>query len=347
MIRYKKIKENESLERAIKIISEGNINTLIIVNQKDIVKGIFTQGDFRDTIIKKKNFLIKIKSVCNKKFKFLQNNSDKKKIVAFFKKNKKVVDLPILNKQKKLVTVVNRFSYLKDRKAMSRFFSIIMAGGKGTRLQNFSDLFPKALVPVDGEPLLKKIIDKINYFGISDIRISVNYKKELLKVYIKSNRPKDTKIKFIEENKFLGTVGCLKLLKNEKKKHFLMTNCDLIIDSDYNDFFNFHLKNKNFMTVISAYQSFSKPYGICEINKHGLVKNIIEKPIESKLVSTGMYIIDKKAINLLSKIKKDFINMDEFIKLLISENKKVMAYPIDESSWKDYGRIETITKNLR
>ena len=100
------------------------------------------------------------------------------------------------------------------------------------------------------------------------------------------------------------------------------------------------------MTIISAYQSFSKPYGICEINKEGLVKNIVEKPTENKLVSTGMYIIDKRAINLLFEIKKDFINMDEFIKLLISKNKKVMAYPIDESSWKDYGRIETVTKNI-
>lgn len=56
MIGNKKINENESLEKAIKVISEENINTLIIVNEKDLVKGIFTQGDFRDIIIKKKIF---------------------------------------------------------------------------------------------------------------------------------------------------------------------------------------------------------------------------------------------------------------------------------------------------
>ena len=69
------------------------------------------------------------------------------------------------------------------------------------------------------------------------------------------------------EDRPLGTAGSLYYLKNKIKDHFFLTNCDTIVNTNYFNILNFHLKNKNDITVVVAKKIFNLPYGVCNVEK--------------------------------------------------------------------------------
>ena len=139
---------------------------------------------------------------------------------------------------------------------------------------------------------------------------------------------------FLEEEKPLGTIGALGLLK-PIVGDIIVTNCDIIIKADYNDILNFHKSNNNDLTIVAAMKHMNLPYGVCNIENGGDLVNITEKPEFDFLVSTGMYMINH---NLLKYIpKNEFFHATHFIEKIKKENKKVGVYPISENSWMDVG----------
>ena len=116
-----------------------------------------------------------------------------------------------------------------------------MAGGKGTRLKPYTEILPKPLLPIDGKPAIRHIIEKFNYHNPNKFFITVNYKSEILRSYFQEIK-KDFKVKIINEKIPLGTAGSLYYLKNKIKNYFFLTNCDIIVNTNYYDILDFHLK---------------------------------------------------------------------------------------------------------
>ena len=99
-----------------------------------------------------------------------------------------------------------------------------MAGGKGARLEPFTKVLPKPLMPVNDKPVIEHIIEKFTFFGIMDFYLTVNYKGKILKAYFEELKP-DYNFKFIEEKEPLGTAGSLRLLNKEFNRPFFVTYC--------------------------------------------------------------------------------------------------------------------------
>ena len=85
-------------------------------------------------------------------------------------------------------------------------------------------------------------------------------------------------------------------------KYLLVTNCDTIINTNYKDLINFHIENKNLITIVAAKKNFIIPYGKCEINSRGDFQRILEKPNQKIFINTGMYILN---LEVLKKIKSN------------------------------------------
>ena len=146
-----------------------------------------------------------------------------------------------------------------------------MSGGYGTRLKPFTEILPKALIPIDSKPIIEKIISNFSNYGVKNFHISVNFKASILKAYFKSLNIKE-KISFINEKKPLGTIGSLGLIKSKLNKTFFVTNCDILVDCDYINLLNFHQKNKFDMTI-AVKKEYKLPYGNCIINSKIFNKN--------------------------------------------------------------------------
>ena len=81
------------------------------------------------------------------------------------------------------------------------------------------------------------------------------------------------------------------------------------------------------------------------LNENGLLKKITEKPSNDYLVNIGIYLINKKVINLLDKGKK--IDFTDVIKMALDNNLRVGVFPVSDSSWQDIGDWSNYSKNSR
>lgn len=325
---------------------------LIVVKNQNVFYGTLTDGDIRRAIIlgarlddkiknyaKKKNFTIN-----QNKFKKLNPNEVLKLIKQF--PEKKIELIPVIGKNKKVVDFIDTKKIIENKdkievkkNKLKKTPLVLMAGGRGLRLKPFTNMFPKALIPVSNVSAAEHILNFFKAEGIKKFYITVNYKKKLIKSYLEE---KNLNIKYIEEKKELGTAGSLSYLKNKIKEDFFVSNCDTILKFNLQNLYDYHVKNNFFITIVVATKNFQLPYGSCEIDKKGNLKRITEKPKFNYLVNAGLYVM-KPAVLKFVKNNLSF-DMDELIKLLKKKKKKIGVFPISETDWTDIGEWSDYNK---
>ena len=163
------ILENISIKDAVKKMDLEKLDSLVVQNIKKKVIGIFTIGDFRRAVFKGLDINTKISSVINKDFKFLTQGYSKKDAKQIFIENDLILDIPVLDKKLKLIKVIKKKEVFnpklnKKKFNLKNFPVIIMAGGKGTRLDPFTRILPKPLIPYGNEPI-KNYNGRFQKFG--------------------------------------------------------------------------------------------------------------------------------------------------------------------------------------
>ena len=343
------IKDTTSIKDAIKIIDQKQLNSLITYNYKKKVTGIFTMGDFRRAVFFGLDIENKISSIINKNYKYLIEGFSKQDANKIFMNDELILDIPILNQKHQLLKIISRSTFFSRKKEarkninFSNFPVVIMAGGKGTRLDPFTRILPKPLIPFGDKPIIRVIMDNFKKFGSNKFHITVNEKSNMIKAYFHECKTLYN-IKYINEKKPLGTAGSLKLLKNELKNTFFVTNSDILINSNYPLILAFHKKNNYDVTLVSSIRNYIIPYGVCNFNEEGELKNIKEKPNYNFFVNTGLYIIEPKVLKLIPKNIK--FDMTELLDKVGKSKMRVGVFPISENSWMDIGHWSEYNKNI-
>lgn len=111
-------------------------------------------------------------------------------------------------------------------------------------------------------------------------------------------------IEYIEEENYLGTGGGLWLLKNKIRQDFFLVNCDIIIDADYSEIFNYHKKNNNYITIIAAKYKHVVPYGVIDIDENGYYGKLTEKPENNYIINAGMYVVNADLVGAMPQNEK-------------------------------------------
>jgi dTDP-glucose pyrophosphorylase len=348
-IKNNTVTESATILEVVKKIDNEKLNSIVVLDKKKKVLGIFTLGDFRRAVFNGLDINSNISLILNKNFEYLLEGfliSEAKKI---FNRNKLILDIPILKKNFNLLKIISRedifsSSELRRKKiSLKNLPVVIMAGGKGVRLDPFTRVLPKALIPIGNDPIMKIIMDNFIKFSSNNFYISLNEKANMIKAYL-SDYKYSHRIKYIEEKKPLGTAGSLRLLKNNFKTSFFVTNCDIIIDSHYPSILEFHEKNNYDLTLIASHRSYKIPYGVCSIDKNGELNGIKEKPHQDLFVNTGFYIIRPRVLKIIPpNINFD---MNELINKAKKNNMKIGVFPISENSWIDIGQLTEYKKLL-
>ena len=253
--------------------------------------------------------------------------------------------IPII-KNGKVINVVrrdDRKSYRGYKKSKSLNIPVvIMAGGKGTRLDPLTRILPKPLLPVGEKPIIEIIMNKFMEYGIDNFFISIREKGKMIKAYF-DDFNKTVDIKYIEEDIPLGTIGSLSLLVKEKlNSTFIVSNCDTIIDADYNNIYNFH-KTGNFeLTIVVSMQHLQVPFGVCNVDENGGLVKMDEKPEFDFLANTGFYLMEPSILEQISPSTNYDIN--QLIDSLVKKRRNIGVYPVSTNSWIDVGRINEIEK---
>lgn len=337
--------ENSTIFDCSTKMNENNSTFLAVINKKNKLLGTFSMGDLRQALYIGAGLNEDIKKYYNKKPKFLFNTNEYIEKVKNIFKRSQLTALPVVNKKKIILNLFFKKDAL-NKKIISRnklkIPAVIMSGGTGTRLKPFSDILPKALIPINNKAIIERIIEKLTNAGIKKIYIITNYKSKIIKAYFKDKKYK-IRLKFIEEKKELGTAGGLSLLKKKISGDFLLTNCDVLHNFNYADFKKFHTNNNFSLSIVGSLNSYVLPYGVCEVDSKGILNKINEKPSYNLIVNTGFYILNKKVINLVPLNK--FMHITELIAKAKKLKFKIGLFPINNNNWHDVGEWDEFHKS--
>ena len=325
-----------SIREVMKKLDNLEIKTLFIT-QDGVLVGSATDGDIRRYLISGGKMDDDAYVAVNHEPKYATDELSAKKIMQEYL----VAAVPIVDKEKRVIGIY--YGESSDKKAFPKLGIpvVINAGGKGTRLDPFTRVLPKPLIPIGDLPIIEHIMQQFKKYSCDNYHIIVNYKKQLIKAFFNESENKYG-INYYDEDKPLGTGGGLSLIKGNINETFFFTNCDVLLRSDYESMLRFHKENKNFVTIICAYKNLTIPYGVIATGENGSIIKMKEKPEISFLTNTGMYIVEPEVLNDIED--KKAIGFPDIIDAQRAKGKKVAVYPISENEWMDMGQISELDK---
>ena len=218
---------------------------------------------------------------------------------------------------------------------------VINAGGRGTRLEPFTKVLPKPLIPVGDLPIIEIIMKQYQSYQCNDFHVIVNYKRELIKAYFADN-DRHYDIAWYDEFVPLGTGGGLSLLRGKMDTTFFFSNCDNLLLANYERILQFHRENSNVITMVCACKNFSIPYGVVEMGINGKIDKIREKPMLSFLINTGIYVVEPEVLEDIADGVA--VGFPDIVEQQRRKGKKVAVFPVSESEWLDMGQLSELEK---
>lgn len=345
------INDDVTIKQAMLYLTGRGIKTLFVVDNNQKLTGALTDGDIRRGITNGIDLMTKITHIMKTNFLSVncRDKNFRQEAIALMKRHM-IEHVPVLDDDGCITDIISWYDEMpavtKDpQKTLLDYPVVIMAGGKGTRLDPFTKILPKPLIPLGDKPVIEIIMDRYYERGFHKFKMVLNHKKEMIKIYFSENK-QPYEIEFVEENKYCGTVGGLYLLKGKMGETFILTNCDTLLDGDYSDFIKWHKDHDNLLTIIGSHKEVAVPYGVLSMVNGSFVE-MIEKPKYDLFVNTGTYIVEPDVLNYISE--GESIDIDKLILRLKEKNeKRIGVFPcwgrwFDIGQWDEY---KSALKNL-
>lgn len=332
-----KLKTTSTIREALKIIDSGAMKIAIVVDNKDVLLGTLGDGDIRrgllnnltldDTI---ETIIFKTPTVCK-----IEDTKERLLEIAL---EKKIYQIPIVDNNGKLVGIEEVDELLKPKHKNNKV--VLMVGGLGTRLRPLTDKTPKPMLKVGDKPILETIILNFKKYGFTEIILSVSYKAEIIENYFGDGSNFGVNIKYVREEKRMGTAGALSLIRDKLSEPFFVMNGDLLTNINFEHMMDYHIQNHAIATMGVREYDFQVPYGV--VNVDGInIKSIEEKPVHNFYVSGGVYVLSADSLKYIPQNK--YFDMPTLFEKIIADGEKTISFPIREY-WLDIGRMEEFEK---
>ncbi len=331
------VKLDITIRQSMKVLEKTAEKCLLVVDENNKLLGTLTDGDLRRSILDGVKFSEHISASYNSEPTVLIKEKYTTEEAKQLLRDLKLDLIPIVDENNLVVEYVTWLDLgdeVQPKIKLGNVPVVIMAGGKGTRMEPFTKILPKPLVPIQEKPIIEHIIERFLDIGCSDFHLTVNYKGKILKAYFEEVQP-DYQVHFVDEHEPLGTAGSLRFLDDKFNQPFFVTNCDIIIKTDYSDLYEFHQKGDYDITLVASEKEYIIPYGTCQLNKDGHLDHINEKPTYYFLINVGLYILNPDVLKLIPENK--FYHITHLIEDAKNQGKKVGIFPIDDDAWVDVG----------
>lgn len=325
------------LSRAMQEIDANTNGILFIVDDNQVLVGCITDGDIRRFLLSGGHMDDMAINAANKNPKVAHTVEEAKAL--YHKKN--YVVIPLVDEEGRILDLYNGGGSLEKKKNALHVPVVINAGGKGTRLEPFTKVLPKPLIPVGDLPIVELIMKEYQSYCCDEFHIIVNYKRELIKAYFADNE-NHYNITWYDEAKPLGTGGGLSLLRGRFNSTFFFANCDALLTANYERMLQFHKENRNVITMICAYKNMTIPYGIVDMGINGKIEAMREKPLMSFLTNTGIYIVEPEVIDDIEDGVS--IGFPDIVERERQKGKRVAVFPVSENDWMDMGQLSELEK---
>ncbi|MFH6994885.1 nucleotidyltransferase family protein [Flavobacterium sp. FlaQc-48] len=330
------ILSGSKVKEALLVLNELSQDAILfVVDTDDKLIGALTDGDVRRGLLKGFTIDSIINEIIQDNPRYItKGENNLRKIIEYREGDFRIV--PIVDENHKVVNVIN----FRKIKSYLPIDAVIMAGGRGQRLQPLTNTIPKPLLKVGDKAIMEHNLDRLALFGIDDFWISVKYLGKQIENHFGSGEEKNVKIEYVWEKEPLGTIGAVSQIQNFEHDYILVTNSDLLTNIDYEQFFLEFIKQDADLAVLTIPYQVSIPYAVLETN-NGEVKSFKEKPTYTYYSNGGIYLMKKGMLNFIPK--DTFFNATDLMEDLIKNKLKVISFPFS-GYWLDVGKHEDFEK---
>ena len=322
-----------SIRDALQIMDKSALQIVFVVDKEKRLLGVVTDGDVRRSILRGEELSTPVEQIMNDHPITAQQGADRAELLRLMKA-KTVRQIPLVDEEKHLVGLVQMEELLYRPQRENAV--VLMAGGLGTRLRPLTDKIPKPLLKVGAKPILETILESFLDAGFHRFYFAVNYKSQMIEDYFGDGSRFGAEIKYLHENKRMGTAGALYFLPSIPKEPILVMNGDLLTKVDFGELLDYHIEQGASATMAVREYSYQVPYGVIDFDGER-IEAIREKPSYSFFVNAGIYALSPEAVARVDK--EEFYDMPQLFNALVEDGEKTTVYPVREY-WLDIGRMD-------
>jgi NDP-sugar pyrophosphorylase family protein len=216
--------------------------------------------------------------------------------------------------------------------------AVILAGGKGRRLQPYTTVIPKPLMPIGDLPILEVILLQLKSYGITEIILAVGHMSQLFQAFFQNGERHNLKISYSHEMRPLGTAGPLANIIDSLSDNFLVMNGDLLTTLNYQNLFNFHIEREAAATIGLYQREIKIDFGVVDVADDQQLANYTEKPTISYKVSMGVNAFNRDMVKPYLAPDK-YLDIPDLMMHMKQDGLPVVCYH-EECYWLDIGRID-------
>ena len=327
-----KIVVTSTIEKALSVIDSGAVKIALVVDTDNKLLGTLSDGDIRRGLLRKKLLNETIEDVYFKNPTTANKGTSKEDLLHLCLVNG-ISQVPIVDEDRKVIDLFIIDDGLQKKQHENHV--VLMVGGLGTRLRPLTENTPKPMLKVGGKPILETIVKRFVDDGFTNITMCLGYKSNVIQDYFRDGGSFGANIDYIVEEERMGTAGALTLLEKRLDNPFFVMNGDLLTNINFEKMLDFHVEHNSKATMCVREYDIEVPYGVVNVANENIT-SIIEKPIHSFFVNSGIYLLEPDCIDLIPDNK--FYDMPTLFEELIAAKEKIISFPLQEY-WLDIGRI--------
>ncbi len=327
-----------TLQDAIGIIDGSALQIGLVVDENGRLVGTVTDGDIRRAILRNEGMEDPITLAMNPNPHVARLGTSTDALLSDMKIHS-IRQIPIIDDDRKPVDLAF-IDHLLTPSGEKENWVVLMAGGLGSRLRPLTEATPKPLIPIGQKPLLETILENFIKQDYKRFYISVNYKSEMIRSYFGHGEKWGVEIRYIEEDKQLGTAGPLKLIPERGEQPLIVMNGDLLTQVNFQHLMEYHRQHNAQATMCVRTYDFQVPFGVIHL-EGSRIKKIDEKPLHYFLVNAGIYVLNPEVIDLIPDDQR--YDMTSLFEKIISDDINNTVFPIREY-WLDVGRIDDLER---
>ena len=327
------ISPETTLREALSRIDSSGAQLAIVIDSKGRLRGTLSDGDIRRALLRDVDLSITTAEIMNSKPIVADAACPRQEVLALMRSNV-LHHIPLVDEDGVVLQVITLDELTGIVKHPN--WVVLMAGGLGTRLLPLTEDCPKPMLHVGTKPILESILEGFVDQGFCNFYISVNYLAEAIMDYFGDGSRWGASIRYLHEDKRLGTAGALSLLPEAPQEPFFVMNGDLMTRTRFDSMLQFHIEHGVSATMAVREYELEIPYGVVQLNG-SRIQGIDEKPVQKFFVNAGIYLLSPDVLDQIPK--REYLDMPILFDHLMSAGKSADAFLLREY-WIDIGRIE-------
>lgn len=327
------VSPDSTIEETMRVIDRGGIRVALVTDADDRLRGLVTDGDIRRALLRQLPLSTPVAGVMTRE-PVVACAGDSRAVRRRRMDERGLDHLPVIDADGRLIGIDTLRSVLEPARIDNPV--VLMAGGLGQRLGPLTEKRPKPLLNVGARPILETILRSIVAAGFHRFYISVNYRAEMIMRHFGDGSRFGVEIRYLREDKRLGTAGPLSLLPERPELPLLVMNGDILTRVDFESLLAFHRERGGDATMCVREYGYEVPFGTVNV-VDGYAVHLAEKPVQRFFINAGIYMLEPQ---MLDRVPRDrYFDMPELLQALIDDGGRLSVFPIHEY-WQDIGRPE-------